>query len=118
MISLQFCKWAQPDNFIARNYESFSLKDIQHYIKVKNRTFASFCLPIIIVLAAIVWAVALFVLKGTIGINLYSGAALTVVVFLLCSVSFFKSQKKKEKMRMYKDDVLRWGVVLITIKRP
>jgi hypothetical protein len=104
-----FCKWAQPDNFIARNYESFSLKDIQHYIKVKNRTFASFCLPIIIVLAAIVWAVALFVLKGTIGI--IAGSALTVVVFLLVAV-LFKSQKKKEKMRMYKKMTSRWGVVL------
>ena len=37
-----FCKWAQPDNFIARNYEMLSIRDIQHYIKIKQRNFPSY----------------------------------------------------------------------------
>jgi hypothetical protein len=105
----EFCKWAQPDNFIARNYESFSIKDIQHYIKVKNRTVASFCLPIIIVAAIIIWVLSLLVVKGTVGIII--GAVLTVVVVALV-FSTFKSQKKKEKMRMYKKISSGWGVVI------
>ena len=104
-----FCKWAQPDNFIARNYESFSIKDIQHYIKVKNRTVASFCLPLIIVAAAIIWAVAMLVIKDTIGIVV--GSVLTVAVVVLVFM-LFKSQKKKEKMRMYKKISSGWGVVI------
>jgi hypothetical protein len=105
----EFCKWAQPDNFIARNYESFSIKDIQHYIKVKNRTVASFCLPIIIVAAIIIWVLSLLVVKGTVGIII--GAVLTVAVIALV-FSTFKSQKKKEKMRMYKKISSGWGVVI------
>ncbi len=106
-----FCKWAQPDNFIARNYESFSIKDIQHYIKVKNRTFASFCLPLIIIFAAIVWAAALVLLKDNMMLAAVLGSALTVVAVLVVLV-LFKSQKKKEKMRMYKKMTSRWGVVI------
>lgn len=105
----QFCKWAQPDNFIARNYESFSIKDIQHYIKVKNRTVASFCLPLIIVLAAIIWAVAFLALSGV--LRFIVGGALTVVAIVFVFAQF-RSQKKKEKMRMYKKISSGWGVVI------
>ena len=105
----QFCKWAQPDNFIARNYESFSIKDIQHYIKVKNRTVASFCLPLIIVMAAIVWALSFILLSGVIRIAV--GAVLTLAAIVLV-FAMFRSQKKKEKMRMYKKISSGWGVVI------
>ncbi len=105
----QFCKWAQPDNFIARNYESFSIKDIQHYIKVKNRTFFSFCLPLILLAAIVIWALAFVLLDGAIKFVL--GGALTVVAIFFV-FSLFKSQKKKEKMRMYKKISSGWGVVI------
>lgn len=103
-----FCKWAQPDNFIARNYECFSLKDIQHYIKIKNRSFTSFCLPIIVIAALIIWAIALFVVKGAAGIAI--GGVLTVVVVVAAFV-LLKTQKKKEKMRLYRKVSAGWGVV-------
>ena len=103
-----FCKWAQPDNFIARNYECFSIRDIQLYIKIKNRNFASFCLPIILVAAIIIWVVALFVVKGIVGIVL--GSVLTLVV-IVGAFSLLKMQKKKEKMRLYRKVSAGWGVV-------
>ena len=103
-----FCKWAQPDNFIARNYECFSIRDIQHYIKIKNRNFASFCLPIILVAAIIIWVVALFVVKGIVGIVM--GSVLTLVV-IVGAFSLLKMQKKKEKMRLYRKVSAGWGVV-------
>ena len=103
-----FCKWAQPDNFIARNYECFSIRDIQHYIKIKNRNFASFCLPIILIAAIIIWVVALFVVKGIAGIII--GAVLTLVV-IIGAFSLLKMQKKKEKMRLYRKVSAGWGVV-------
>ena len=106
-----FCKWAQPDNFIARNYEMLSIRDIQHYIKVKNRTFASFCLPIILIVAVIIWAL-LFILLGSnmipmiiIGVVLTLAEALGILVL-------FKKQKKKERVRLYQKISSNWGVVI------
>ena len=105
----QFCKWAQPDNFIARNYESFSIKDIQHYIKIKNRTFTSFCLPIILVAAIVIFALALVLLKGVLGIVI--GLVLTLVVSVGV-LYVFRDQKKKEKMRLYRKISSGWGIVI------
>lgn len=106
-----FCKWAQPDNFIARNYEMLSIRDIQHYIKVKNRTVASFCLPIILIVAVIIWAL-LFILLGSnmipmiiIGVVLTLAEALGILVL-------FKKQKKKERVRLYQKISSNWGVVI------
>ena len=103
-----FCKWAQPDNFIARNYECFSLRDIQHYIKVKNKNFTSFCLPIILIAAIIIWVLALFVLKGVVGIIV--GAFLTLLA-AFAALYLLKKIKKKEKMRLYRKVSAGWGVV-------
>lgn len=103
-----FCKWAQPDNFIARNYEYFSLKDIQHYITVKNRNFTSFCLPIIIVAAVLIWCLSLLVVKGVVGIII--GVFFTVLV-AFAVLAMLKNQKKKEKMRLYRKISAGWGVV-------
>lgn len=106
-----FCKWAQPDNFIARNYECFSIRDIQHYIKVKNRSFASFCLPIILVAAIIIWvALALLMFKTNLIVGVVIGAVLTLLVIVL-AFSLLKMQKKKEKMRLYRKVSAGWGVV-------
>ncbi|WP_297958707.1 hypothetical protein [uncultured Ruminococcus sp.] len=103
-----FCKWAQPDNFIARNYECFSLRDIQHYIKVKNKNFTSFCLPIILIAAIIIWVLALFVLKGVVGIIV--GVFLTLLA-AFAALYLLKKIKKKEKMRLYRKVSAGWGVV-------
>ena len=103
-----FCKWAQPDNFIARNYECFSLRDIQHYIKVKNKNFTSFCLPIILIAAIIIWVLALFLIKGVVGIIVGAFATLLVAFGALY---LLKSMKKKEKMRLYRKVSAGWGVV-------
>ncbi len=106
-----FCKWCQPDNFIARNYECFSIRDIQHYIKVKNRNFTSFCLPIILVAAIIIWvALALLMFKDNLIIGIVIGAVLTLLV-LFGVVYMLKLQKKKEKMRLYRKVSAGWGVV-------
>lgn len=105
-----FCKWCQPDNFIARNYECFSIRDIQHYIKVKNRNFASFCLPIILIAAIIIWACALLLFKDKLIIGIIIGAVLTLLV-LFGAVYLLKVQKKKEKMRLYRKVSAGWGVV-------
>ncbi|MCR4888133.1 MAG: hypothetical protein K5979_02980, partial [Ruminococcus sp.] len=106
-----FCKWAQPDNFIARNYEMLSIKDIQHYIKVKNRSFASFCLPIIAVIAAIIWVVSLLVFSKTMVVGIIIAAVLTVAVAVAVLV-FYKKQKKKERVRLYKKISSNWGIVI------
>lgn len=105
-----FCKWCQPDNFIARNYECFSIRDIQHYIKVKNRNFASFCLPIILIAAIIIWACALLLFKDKLVVGIIIGAVLTLLV-LFGAVYLLKVQKKKEKMRLYRKVSAGWGVV-------
>lgn len=105
----QFCGWAQPDNFIARNYESFSIKDIQHYIKIKNRNFTTFCLPLILAAAVIIWIAAMTILPSP--INIIIGVVLTLGA-VIGIFSLFKSQKKKEKMRLYKKISSGWGVVI------
>lgn len=105
-----FCKWAQPDNFIARNYEMLSIRDIQHYIKVKNRTFASFCLPIILIAAVIIWAL-LFIVLGAGIPTIIIGVVLTCAVALGILV-VFKKQKKKERVLLYQKISSNWGVVI------
>ena len=103
----EFCKWAQPDNFIARNYENLDVADIQHYISVKNRTFFSFCLPIILVLAIILLTARILLLALKIG--LIVGSVLSLIsVFVVASL--LKKQKKREKMKLYKKISVNWGV--------
>jgi len=105
----QFCKWAQPDNFIARNYENLDIKDIQHYISVKNRTFTGFCLPIILVIAIILIAVSAFIIPMPYGVII--GSCLTLLAAILVVVAF-KGQKKKEKMKLYKKISASWGLYI------
>ena len=106
----QFCKWAQPDNFIARNYESLSIKDIQHYIKIKNRSFTSFCLPIILAAAVVIWALSLLIIPSPI-IAIIVALVLTIGV-VVGVFGYFRKQKKQEKMRLYSKISSGWGVVI------
>ena len=105
-----FCKWAQPDNFIARNYEMLSLSDIQHYIKVKNRSFTSFSLPLILIAALIVWALLYFAL-GLGVVSIVLGVLLTVII-AAAVLLMVKNQKKKEKVKLCHKISSNWGIVL------
>lgn len=105
----QFCKWARPDNFIARNYERLSNKEIQHYLKVMGRSVATFCLPIIVVALVLVWIAALFLIKKTPTNFIVGGAASAVVAIGV--LMFYKIQKNNVKMRLYKKVSSNWGVV-------
>lgn len=102
-----FCKWARPDTFIARHYEAFDLKEIQNYIKVSDRSFVSFALPIILVGLVVVWALGLFVVTGG------KGIALAIIGSLVVAggVSyFFRWQKSKVKLDLYGKISTNWGV--------
>ncbi|MBO6141618.1 MAG: hypothetical protein J6O40_07465 [Ruminococcus sp.] len=93
-----FCKWARPDTFLARHYENFSKKEIMQYLKVSERTFASFCLPIIAVALVIIWVLALLVIGGAAGAVL--GVVLSIVA-VLGTLLFFKMSKEKTMLKMY-----------------
>lgn len=103
-----FCKWARPDTFIARHYESFELKEIQNYIKVSDRSFVSFALPIIIVAVVIFWAIGIFAL-GASGLGIAVG-----IIGTLLAVGgvtyFFRWQKSKVKLDLYGKISTNWGV--------
>lgn len=95
----QFCKWARPDNFIARHYESFNLKEIQRYVKLKDRTFTSFCLPILLVVIAVIWAICLLLFKkDTFGYVL--GAILTVGLSVIITF-WYRSSRQRELIKLY-----------------
>lgn len=105
-----FCKWARPDNFIARHYENLNSEDIIHYIKVKSRTFTSFYLPIMLVALAVVWIISLVLIKGVVGIII--GAVLSVGA-VAGVIFYYKYQKKHVDMDMYsKVGSNSWGVVI------
>ena len=105
-----FCKWARPDNFIARHYESFNKKEIQRYIKLKDRNFTNFCLPIIVVALIIVWAALLVLLKASKS-AIIIGAVASVVLAVMITV-MFKTSRQKALTRLYSKVSARsnWGV--------
>ncbi|MDE5569763.1 MAG: hypothetical protein K2I82_03815 [Ruminococcus sp.] len=105
-----FCKWARPDNFIARHYENLSQKDIIYYIRVTGRSFVSFYLPILAVILAVIWVVAIAAIKGMFGIIV--GVVLSVAA-VVGIIFFYKYQKKRVSMEMYsKVGSNSWGVVI------
>ena len=102
-----FYKWARPDNFIARYYDRFSNRDIQQYIKLSNRTFKSFCLPLMIVAIILVWVVCLLFVPNII---------LKIVVCVCLSVmvgfsvwSIYKNHHTKVMMRLYRNVSADWA---------
>ncbi|SDB17279.1 hypothetical protein SAMN02910317_00901 [Ruminococcaceae bacterium FB2012] len=94
----EFCKWCRPDTFIARHYDSLSKKEIRQYLKITSRTFTSFCLPLIVVALAIIWVLAMVVIKGTVGIIIGVVLSLAAVLGVLY---LFKAQKEKIKLKLY-----------------
>lgn len=103
----QFCKWARPDNFIARHYESLSNKDIMTYLKVTSRSFLTFCLPIIAILLVIVWGATLILAGGTTSLIIAAAAS---VVLSLAVIYIFKSSKHRITMDIYTKVSSGWGI--------
>ena len=106
-----FCKWAAPDTFIARYYENFSNKEILHYIKVTNRSFTSFCLPIIAVALVIIWVLALVVLKSFIKTSICAiiGGVLSVAA-IVAVIYVYRQQKSSVKLELYRKVSSNWGI--------
>lgn len=103
----EFYKWARPDSFIARHYESFSKKEIRDYISVNNRTFVNFCLPILLVALIAIWIVSLVVVKGVLGIVL--GVVLSLVA--AAGVVIFNNKSRTSlKQKMYQKVSKKWGI--------
>ena len=103
-----FAKWARPDDFIARYQDSFSKAEIQHYIKVNSRTFASFCIPLIILMLAAIWALVVFIFKLEI-VPIILGATLSLISILVITV-VYKKQKTSVKINLYRKVSKSWGV--------
>ncbi len=94
----QFCKWARPDSFLARHYDSFSKKEVLQYLKVSERTFTTFCVPLMAIAVVLVWLLSVLAFDG----------ALTVVFGIILSLAavagvfvFFRLSKEKVLVKMY-----------------
>ena len=105
----QFCKWARPDNFIARHYESFDIREIQQYIKMKDRTFMSFYLPIMLGAMIVIWLVCLLVIKNN--VKFVIGGVLSAAVIGLM-IYLYKVVKHKTMIKLYSkiSSNSNWGV--------
>lgn len=102
-----FCDWARPDSFIARNYDSLTKEEIQNYIKISYRTFPAFAIPILVVAFIVIWVICMLVIKGTTGVIIALVAS--VVAFLVVSI-VYKKQKSSVKMKLYRKLQSKWGV--------
>lgn len=94
----QFCKWARPDSFLARHYDNFSKKEVMQYLKVSERTFTTFCVPLIAIALILVWMISILAFDG----------ALTVVLGIILSIAavigvfvFFRLSKEKVLVKIY-----------------
>lgn len=106
----EFYNWARPDSFIARNYEFLTLPEIQRYIRAKKRNVFNFCLPLMCIMLALVWAL-MFILLDT-PLSIVLGAVISIVG---CAVIFmyYRNQKKRLVRKMYKDLLQkRYGLVI------
>lgn len=94
----QFCKWMQPDSFIARHYECLTSKDILYYLKVNGRSFATFWLPLILIVWVAIWVLSLLILPTNISFIIAAVLSLGALVGV-----FFvdKKQKANAKMRIW-----------------
>lgn len=103
-----FGKWAMPDSFIARYYEQFNNKEILHYIKVQCRTFASFCLPIIIGVAVV--AVLLGVALTKTFPLIWAISGVLIVGGIVGSIMLQKKAKSSIKLKLYRKVSSNWGI--------
>ncbi len=104
----EFCNWVKPDSFIARYYDCFDISEIAKYIKINQRTFVNFCLPIIIVGLIVFWILGAAIIKGGGGIVI---AIVGSVISVACALFLYKHSKTQIKMDLYKKiGSSRWGV--------
>ena len=94
----EFCKWCRPDSFLARHYDSFSKKEIMNYLKIKDRSFTTFCLPIIAVALVVIWLICLLAIKGAAGVIV--GVVLSIAA-VLGTMYIFKTTKEKMLVKLY-----------------
>ena len=87
-----------------------TIPEIQHYIKIKKRNFTSFCLPLILIAAIIIWAL-LFYLMGAGVATIVIGVVLTLCI-AAAVLLLLKTQKKNEKVRLYNKISSNWGIVI------
>jgi len=104
----EFSKWARPDSFIARYSENLTIKDIQQYIKIKNRTFTNFCLPIMAVAIIIIALISILALKEHITIAIIVAVCMSVLVGFLV-FQFYKTQKTKFMTKLYGKISSNWA---------
>lgn len=103
-----FCNWVKPDSFIARYYECFDISEISKYIKINQRTFLNFCLPIIIIGLIIFWILGAAIIKHAAGIVI---AIVGSVICVAGALFIYKHSKTQVKMDLYKKiGTARWGV--------
>ena len=102
-----FCKWAYPDQFIARNYAKFDRDDIIKYIKSQNKTFLTGCLPFIIISVIAIWVLCGIMLDGILFpvISIVASTAASVLLVWL-----YKKSKSSVMMYMYKKLSSSWGI--------
>lgn len=104
----EFSDWVKPDTFIARYYECFDMSEILKYIKINQRTFLTFCLPIIGIALLVIWILFAAIIKGV-------GAIIAAVVLSILAIGgvifFYKHSKTQIKMDLYKKiSAAKWGV--------
>lgn len=105
----QFCKWARPDNFIARHYEHLSNKDVLYYLKVSSRSFVSFCLPLILIALIVIMGISLICFRNIAGVAL--GCALSVIAAAVI-IGIYRYQKKHIMVSLYNKISTNWGIVV------
>ncbi|MBQ4311850.1 MAG: hypothetical protein II773_09675 [Oscillospiraceae bacterium] len=110
-----FCKWATPDTFIARYYESFTKSEILNYIKVNERTFLTFAVPIIAVALVIIWVLCLLIFKDHTVLKIILGIILSLVAAGAVTI-FYKRQKTQVKLKLYKKVSSNWACGGIAFK--
>lgn len=98
----QFCKWCMPSTFLARYYDRLSTREIMRYIKIENRSFLTFHLPVILVCLAVVWIAALLaILMNIVELvpGLIIGGALSVVsIVAVFVISHFTKEHMVERL--------------------
>ncbi len=106
----QFCKWARPDNFIARHYENFNIKEIQRYVKVKDRTFTSFCLPMILAALIVIWVFCIIVLDKGVP-SIVAGVILSIAAAVGITM-VYRNNRQKALIKFYRKVSANsnWGV--------
>lgn len=106
----EFCNWARTDKILIRHYNSISHKDVMQYMKITNRGFLQFYVPILAVILLIVWIALMVTVGGVFGAVL--AAVLSIAAFFAI-LFVYRSQRKKAIFNIYsKVGKNNWGVII------